>query len=93
MGYSDGFYPGNRNYLRIPSQLARLIRSGLKIIRGRAGCYFCAVWAKRSVVDRMSMSDEQRRNAQKLPRPYAIVDNLETVSRIQLSAARHGGNL
>ncbi len=47
-------------------------RSGLKIIRGRAGSYFCAVQGERSVVDRVSMSDEQRRNAQKWPRPYGL---------------------
>ena len=40
-------------------------RSGLKIIRGRADSYFRAVQGARSVVDRVSMSDEERRNARK----------------------------
>ena len=45
--------------------LSRDDRSGLKIIRGRAVSYFCAVQGERSAVDRVSMSDEQRRDAQK----------------------------
>jgi len=39
-------------------------RSGLKIIPGPAGSYFCAVQGERSAIDRVSMSDEQRENAQ-----------------------------
>ena len=34
------------------------MRSGLKIIPGRAWSYFCAIQGERSAVDRESMSDE-----------------------------------
>ena len=36
----------------------KITRSGLNIIRGRVGSYFCAVQGERSGVGRVSMSDE-----------------------------------
>ena len=50
----------------------RITRSGLKIIPGRAGSYFCAVQGERSAIGRVSMSDEQRENAQKCRRSSGL---------------------
>jgi hypothetical protein len=46
--------------------------SGLKIIRDRARSHFFAVQGASRVVDRVSMSGEQRRNAKKWSRPFGL---------------------
>lgn len=49
-----------------------MTRSHLKIPRGRAGGHLAAVQGARSVVWYHHMSDEQRRNAAKWPRPEGL---------------------
>ena len=48
------------------------IRSGLNHIHGRAGSHFCVGQGERSVVDRVSMSDERRGESQKGPRLFGL---------------------
>ena len=50
----------------------KITRSGLNIIRGRVGSYFCAVQGERSAVDRVSMSDLSLKECALLPRPYGL---------------------
>jgi hypothetical protein len=50
---------------RIAAGHHTITRSGLKSIRGPAGIHVSAVQGGRSAVDRVSKSDNQRRNAEK----------------------------
>lgn len=49
-----------------------MARSELIIISGHAGSPFFEVQGARGVVDRVSTSDDQRRNAKKEPRPFGL---------------------
>ena len=49
------------------------MRSGIKIIRGRAGSHYCTVQGERGVVDRASMSDKSINEEMCIvTRPYAL---------------------
>jgi hypothetical protein len=66
----------------------RITRSGLKIIPGRAGSYFCAAQGERSAIGRVSMSDEQRENAQKWrrsPPGWALKSPLAASPRLEIA--------